>query len=442
MRLRRGVPVVALRELHVLIELWCAAYCVISLLCVRLFVRGERWYRNGLMLLFVFVFVSSVSDVLSVIYDGLPGTVAYVATHVFNALTYVATFATAGAFTAYLCARIDDGTGRYDAWVNASWGICAIGMVLTIFGMFYSIDPVTNMYSRSQLYWVSQAMGGIIQIGNLVVVISARKHINQSTFLSMLIYIILPIIALSAQFPLGGLNITHLAMTVSLMVLFLDLQMRFADTLAKQKARLAIQERELSESRVQIMVSQIQPHFLYNTLDAIYYLCRKDPNKAREAISMFSDYLRMNLRSLAADKPVAFKVELDHVMNYLELERMSSDDTINFEVDIQADAFEIPALSLQPLVENAVKHGLGGKPGGGTVRLTSREVEDGFQIVVADDGVGFDTQAAPDTSRPHVGVQNVRQRLEAMCGGTLEIKSVPGEGTESIVWVPKKGSRS
>lgn len=427
----------SLLELNVLIELCCAAFCVICLLCVRLFFHAQLWYRDLLMALFVFVFVSAVSDVVAIVYDGHPERTAWWCTRIFRAVSLITEFATAGTFTSYLCARLDKGRIT-DPWVKFVWLICVAASVMVVLGVFYSFDYDTNLYRPSDRFWITQFLGLFIMIGDVFVLLSLARSIPLSTFVSLLICIVMPAIALAFQYLIKDLNLLRFSMAVSLMVLFFEVQTYIATLITRQRERIALQERELSDSRVQIMISQIQPHFLYNTLDSIYYLCRKDPEMAREAISRFSDYLRANLRSLAAEKPVPFETELNHVQNYLELERMSSDDTINFVVDAQTTAFMIPALSLQPLVENAVKHGLGGKSGGGTVRLSSREVPGFFEVEVADDGAGFDVNAVPDTSRPHVGIQNVRQRIESMCGGTLEITSELGVGTTATIRIPKK----
>ncbi len=270
------------------------------------------------------------------------------------------------------------------------------------------------------------------------VLIAKRKAISRATFITMVMYILLPAASLVAQMYVYGLSLTQMATTAGLMILFIDLQTFLAQNMAEQQEALAEQERQLTDSRVQIMVSQIQPHFLYNTLDAIYYLCGKDAIRAREAISRFSDYLRANLRSLRTTTPVPFATELDHVKNYLELEQMSSDDTINFVLDVQTTNFMLPALSLQPLVENAVKHGVTKQLNGGTITLRTRELNDCFEVTVEDDGVGFDPEAALNDGRPHVGMQNVRQRLDSMCGGKLVVSSEPGKGTKAVVTIPRK----
>ena len=107
--------------------------------------------------------------------------------------------------------------------------------------------------------------------------------------------------------------------------------------------------------------------------------------------------------------------------------------------DIQATDFELPLLSVQPLAENAVKHGVGMKDEGGTVTIATCETEDAFEIIVSDDGVGFDPEAPKkDDGRSHVGMENTKRRLKEMCGADVVITSKPGEGTAAKIIIPKK----
>ncbi len=209
----------------------------------------------------------------------------------------------------------------------------------------------------------------------------------------------------------------------------------------KAAARAQKLEAELAESQFDAAMSQIQPHFLYNALGSIYYLCTKDPPKAQKAIGDFSEYLRMNLGSLRQKTPIPFQTELQHIRTYLALEKMSSEDELTYQFHIHTVDFSIPALSVQPLVENAVKHGIFKKPGGGTVTISSEEYADHFEITVEDDGVGFDPNQPPQSERIHIGIQNVRQRLAAMCDGQLEIRSHPGSGTTATIILPKGGQK-
>ncbi|MGN0131549.1 MAG: sensor histidine kinase [Lachnospiraceae bacterium] len=206
----------------------------------------------------------------------------------------------------------------------------------------------------------------------------------------------------------------------------------------EQERKLKEQEAELASNRISIMLSQIQPHFLYNSLNSIYHLCAKDPDKAREAISNFSDYLRANLDSLTYAAAVPFERELQHVRIYLSLEKMRFDEGLNIQYEIETTDFLIPALTVQPLVENAVKHGIGKKPEGGTVKIATQECRDYFEVTISDDGVGYDENAVTDGQRCHVGIENVRNRLWQMCRATLEIKGEKDKGTVAKIRVPKE----
>ena len=196
-------------------------------------------------------------------------------------------------------------------------------------------------------------------------------------------------------------------------------------------------QKELYEAKVQVMVSQIRPHFMYNALSSIAMLCKIKPDTAYEATINFSDYLRGNMDSLKQTAPVSFRKELEHLEKYLYIEKLRFGKKLNIEYDIQADSFEIPLLSVQPLVENAVKHGVGMKEDGGTVTISTRETDENFEIIVSDDGVGFDTSEVKNDGRSHVGMENTKRRLKDMCNADVVITSVIGEGTTARIIIPK-----
>ena len=197
-------------------------------------------------------------------------------------------------------------------------------------------------------------------------------------------------------------------------------------------------ESELLNSQISIMLSQIGPHFLFNTLVAIQELCLIDPKTASEAIGEFSKYLRCNIDSLSVTAIVPFERELRHVEAYLSLEKKRFGDKLNIAYAIGTSDFSLPVLSLQPLVENAVRHGVTKREQGGTVTIITEETADNMVIRVIDDGVGFDLDANEGKSeRIKVGLNNVKMRLVAMCNGTLELESSPDAGTTVTVLIPR-----
>ena len=194
---------------------------------------------------------------------------------------------------------------------------------------------------------------------------------------------------------------------------------------------------QLAESRISTMMSQIRPHFIYNTLGSIEQLCKFDPPKAGDLVHNFAKYLRGNFGELDNPKPILMSQEMEHVHHYISIENVRFPD-MTFTFEMNCNDFHIPALTVQPIVENAIKHGLMKLPKGGTIRVVSYETDSDYCISVEDDGVGFDTGALLD-DRKHVGLRNIRERLKVMVNGTLEIDSTVGVGTKVVVKIPKEG---
>ena len=202
------------------------------------------------------------------------------------------------------------------------------------------------------------------------------------------------------------------------------------------EAEKNIVEAELKESRISLMLSQIRPHFIYNTLGTIERMCLKDPQKAFDLVRNFSLYLRGNFSELDSVTPIRFAEELKHVEYYANIEKVRFPD-MNIEYDVEATDFVLPALSVQPLVENAIKHGLMRLECGGTVVIRSYETPAHFCVEVKDNGVGFDTNLPLDEKK-HVGLRNIRERLKVMVNGELILESQKDVGTTAIIMIPKE----
>ncbi len=190
----------------------------------------------------------------------------------------------------------------------------------------------------------------------------------------------------------------------------------------------------MAEQRIQIMMSQIQPHFLYNTLSTIQALCRVDPEKAFYTTEKFGTYLRQNIDSLDQPNLISIGRELEHTKIYAEIE-MIRFPKIHVEYDIRDEDFLLPALTVQPLVENAIRHGVRIRENGHV--LVTTQNNNGFhEIIICDNGKGFDTQSESNPNETHIGIKNVRERIEKMCGGTVTIESRLNEGTTVTIRLP------
>ena len=192
-----------------------------------------------------------------------------------------------------------------------------------------------------------------------------------------------------------------------------------------------------AEQRIQIMKSQIQPHFMYNTLSTIQALCLTDPGRAADTAERFGTYLRQNLDSLDQSELIPFKKELEHTRVYVGIEqiRFPSID-VEYEVnEAEVSDLNIPALTIQPLVENAIRHGVRSKEYG-VIRVSAQKAGDYFEIIVEDNGMGFDPQILESQNNEHIGIRNVSERIRKLCNGNLKVESKPDEGTCVTITIP------
>ncbi len=218
-----------------------------------------------------------------------------------------------------------------------------------------------------------------------------------------------------------------------------------SEVLSKKEVLIAKKNTELADLKFNAMVTQMQPHFLYNALTSIVNI-KGNPPETRDAIIDFAAYLRTNLNTINNPHPIPFSKELDHIETYLSLEKLRFKDKLDVVWHINDRRFVIPALTAQTMVENAVRHGVSKREGGGRVIIVSEAVEDGHMIKVIDNGVGYDPNApAPNDGRAHIGISSARERLKAMCNGTLTVKSTLGVGTTVTIFIPEpeeQGKRS
>ena len=252
-----------------------------------------------------------------------------------------------------------------------------------------------------------------------------QMKIVQSVFAIALFCLILDIAATWIGWWQGAFCSSFIFLAMFLTALFVVLRVFPKSILANLHEKEM--EAELEKTKTAVMLSQIQPHFLYNSLGAIRELCRQDPEDARSALSTFITYLRGNMDSIQREHAIHFSKELKHISAYLELEKLRFGEDLNVVYDIQETDFSIPSLTIQPLVENAVKHGVCGREDGGTVRLHTHREGNTVIIKIQDDGVGFDVDNLAKLR--HVGLENVKNRLKYIVNGTLDIESKINVGT-------------
>lgn len=189
-------------------------------------------------------------------------------------------------------------------------------------------------------------------------------------------------------------------------------------------------------SRTTTMMSQIRSHFVFNLLNAISGMCKYNPEKADDTIVRFSRYLRNNIDIMENDKNIPFTTDIQQLEDYVVLEQVRFGDKIEFYTDTEVTDFMIPPLILQPVVENAIKHGVSQKTGNGTIILKTWETKSHVMITIEDDGIGFDISELE--KEKSVGIRNIRFRLKHLADGDMKIESEIGKGTVVTISIPKK----
>lgn len=321
--------------------------------------------------------------------------------------------------------------------VSAACAVVLLLVFVSMFnGMLFSIDE-NGMYHDGYAYFLVDAVDIFSLIMLMLMIIYYSRHLGTKGTLTLLSFVAFPAVAMFAL-PYWNPTPLYLATTLSLIFIYLFFHVDMTRQLAENEIKLAEKEKELAESRISIMLSQLQPHFMYNMLNSIYYLCGSNPGTARAAIDKFADYLRNNMESIQRVELIPFEKEYEHIQTYLDLEKIRFGEDLKIVCQMEAMNFKLPPLTVQPLVENAVKHGATKKRGGGTVTIATRETAEAWIVTISDTGRGFDPENCENDGKLHVGIRNVRERLEALVGGTLEISSETGIGTEAVVTIPKK----
>ena len=320
-------------------------------------------------------------------------------------------------------------------------------VLLGIANAVFSFLPIISdiLFYDLWIWWIAVQL-----IANVVLAICLVKEFLATKNNMKWLYIgaFLPIIAFTADiFGVGfglwkGGRISQyvfavlFAIAIVMVLKLIPSNINAAEKAKKLEMEKIVLNAELAESRISTMMSQIRPHFIYNTLGSIEQLCMLDPPKAGNLVHNFAKYLRGNFGELDNPKPILMSQEMEHVHHYISIENVRFPD-MTFSFEMNSEDFHIPALTVQPIVENAIKHGLMKLAKGGTIHVVSYETDTDYCISVVDDGVGFDTNATID-NRKHLGLRNIRERLKVMVNGTLEIESTVGVGTKVLIKIPKE----
>ena len=418
------------------IELF-GALLVLTVIIMAIFMRIEKGLFRFVMLAGVFTIIAATGDAVAAIFRGVAGDGARWAVLIGNffgvaGLLWSAVFYANTLFYTYKDVNIK----TYKVFQKV---VFCLGVIMTVIlavsqftGWLYSIDE-NNLYKRGPLFFLSAIYTISIVICTITYMVIRRKQAKSKVSLHAAIYITIPTIGIIIQFVFYGGVFLQISLFVLMMVIIARVQTLYARRMIEQSEMLGKKETELTRAHEQLVLSQVKPHFIYNTFSAIKNI-EGNPPETKRTIDDFAAYLRGNLSALDETNVIPFEKEIEHVKNYVGLEKLRFGDRVKVEFDLKDLNFAIPPLIVQVFVENAIKHGITAKYEGGTVKISTKE-EGGYHIVtITDDGTGFDTSVLENSKR--VGVRAAKNRLQYFVSGEVEIKSEIGVGTSVIIKIP------
>lgn len=334
------------------------------------------------------------------------------------------------AITVYLlhCAGEDWRHNPLFVVVAILWTVYFALLLVTQFTTWIYYFTPDNVYHRGPWYPLLLIPPILLMAANLIRLWRFRAALTHRQRIAFLIYFVVPLVCMLIQMFFYGLLLIVFGTALAVLFMYIFL-------LSDQVEQMIRQAEENASQRASINVLQMRPHFICNTMMSIYYLIAEDADKARQVTLDFTTYLRNNFTAIAKEDMIPFAEELEHTRAYLAVEKVRHENKLYVELDTPYTSFRVPPLTLQPIVENAVVHGVSPDLEPLYLSVLTHETKAGGEIIVEDTGPGF---APADDHEPHIALANIRERLKMTCGGTLEITSRETGGTRVTIRVPIK----
>lgn len=308
----------------------------------------------------------------------------------------------------------------------------------------YSIDE-NNTYVRAWGYYIWQGVTIASFVFILVVLLAQRKNVDKYIKHVFIVAAIVPVFGITGGLFVSKVSLNNIMVTLSALLIYMiyernktEITVQNAYELEKTRVELIEKQlvieqnkQELQENKIRLLVAQIQPHFIFNSLMALQAKCTDNP-ELYNGINSFGKYLRANFEAMTDNDLIPFTDELKNIKAYVQLEMMNYGDKLRVEYDIELDQFMLPAFCVEPLVENAIRYGVGTYEKDGLVQIMVRDEPDCIQIEVKDDGSGGNRLTDAQEGRKSIGLENVRLRLKALDMGELSV-SQDESGTSAVI---------
>ena len=331
-------------------------------------------------------------------------------------------------FTAYMlsCASAQ---WKRSPWFYASlcaWAVYFTLLLSTFVSSSIYYITVDNIYHRGPLYQILLFPSVLLMLINLGILLTHLKSFPPRKAGSFTLYIIIPLVGMLIQmFSYGLLMIVISTCIAAMLMLVLIMQEQVNAYIARQE--------ENARAYAENLALQMRPHFIYNVMMSIYYLIEQDTDKARQVTLNFTTYLRKNFSSIASEDMIPFTEELEHVKAYLAVEQVRFEGILYVDIDTPHTGFRLPPLTIQPIVENAVKHGV--DPERAPLHISIRTENTGAEsiITIENDGLPLGEN---DSDDPHIALNNIRERLKNSCNGRIDVTGMDGKGARVIIYIP------
>ena len=421
--------------MNLIIAVIGCAVCILSLCFIAFGIKRNTETAIIMLFLFIFLLVRNLCVAFLQLTQGHHGAfweegiyIAGFGTYLFSILSsYLISF-----FVLNNVIISKEGIRRIRIILNVFLVVCMIVLVWAqISGLLVNIDD-SGMYYMGEFYYYSNLMSVAYLAFDILMLAVHGKEMPIKQRLIFGLLILSPLLATLAKPFYKQLHLATLLSSISLTLIVILI-------VKENTSEYRRQESIKNQLEIDLMLGQIQPHFLFNVLYVIQEICHINPETAAEAIGEFSKYLRHNMDSISIRTPIPFKEELEHVEHYVSLQQLRFGETLEVQYELGCTDFKMPTLTLQPIVENAIRYGVRMAPKGrGKVLVRTIEHPECYEIDVIDNGPGFDVNSVPNDGISHTGLRNVRERLKQVSGGELTVISAAGEGTTVRMIIPKE----
>ena len=430
LQMEDSMPIIELAYVNVALNIFgLIVVAIIFSACLAEWL-GQRSGTKSFVVLLGFVMLALIADSVGWTCEGRPE--LSLATIIANTVASCAGQISMICFMRYLCINLYADSKVAAFTLNLFRVFCAISVLYSIGNAFYGYSFVVNeaghyVHSGDAKMVVFHLLFSISSFIALILMALFATKSARGSRVAFVIYTIFPMAGIIVDYTFHGVSLTYVSIVISVLVIYTNIYL--------QKRRI------IEEQKSALMLSQINPHFTYNTLSAIAAMCDISPKQAKSLTIDFSRYLRRNIDSLTSEQLIPFEKELEHVECYLKIEKARFRENLNVIYSIDCKDFFLPPLSVQPIVENAVKHGITKKAEGGTLKFSTFVRDEKYVIEIIDDGVGFDMAAFEANKQGHVGLDNVRNRIRRICKGQVNVKSTEGVGTRVTIEIPCERGR-